>query len=108
MGINQRYFQAVKAGEKIAEVRLNDLNKQKIKVGDRITFINFPYHDETLQVKVICLQTYPTFTELYENIPVEYFTSEKCDASDLLNETYEIYDPELEKQWGALAIIVEH
>lgn len=107
MGIHHHYFEAIKAGEKIADVRLNDLNKQKIKVGDTIQFISFPNQDEILKVKVVCLKKYETFTELYQNIPLEYFTSEKCDANDLLNETYEIYDPELEKQWGALAIIVQ-
>ncbi len=107
MGINHEYFEAVKTGEKIVEVRLNDFNKQKINVGDTIEFINFPNQQETLRVEVVSIKKYETFTDLFEDIPLNFFTKEDLDIKDMLNETYDIYNPELEEEWGVLAIIIQ-
>lgn len=104
IGVHQDDFQAIKVGEKKVEVRLNDYNKQKIKVGDTIQFVNFPQEDERVHVQVIRLKRYATFTELYQDIPLDYFTDEESEVKELVHEAYDIYPPELEEQWGVLAI----
>lgn len=108
MGLHHEYFKAIKAGERKVEVRLNDRNKQKIKIGDKIEFLNFPDQDEAMQVKVICLKRYEKFVDLYHDIPLEYFTSKNLAIKEMLDETYEIYDAKLEEQWGVLAILIEY
>lgn len=45
MGLYGEYFQAIKEGKKIIEVRLNDEKRRKIRVGDAIQFFKVPQQD---------------------------------------------------------------
>lgn len=56
MGLYKEYFKAIKEGRKTVEVRLNDENRRRIKVGDTIEFISVPEQNETLKVQVLELK----------------------------------------------------
>lgn len=107
MGLYGEYFEPIKEGKKKIEVRLNDEKRRSIKVGDTIVFTKVPEQDETLEVEVAGLKTYPTFQEMYENIPLEDFDCAGWTISEMVNGTYEIYTPEQEKAWGTLAITMK-
>lgn len=104
MGLYEEYFQLIKAGKKIVEVRLNDEKRRKLKVGDMIEFTKVPEEDEKIQVKVIELKVFDTFQSMYENIPLHHFGDEEGTIVEMVEGTYEIYTPEQEKEWGTLAI----
>ncbi|MTD29908.1 ASCH domain-containing protein [Planomicrobium sp. YIM 101495] len=104
MGLYGEYFKPIKDGKKKIEVRLNDEKRRGIKAGDTIVFTKVPEQDETLEVEVTDLKTYPTFQEMYVDIPSEDFDCEGWTISEMVNGTYEIYTPEQEKAWGTLAI----
>lgn len=108
MGLYGEYFQSIIEGKKKVEVRLNDEKRRKIKVGDMIEFIKVPQQDETLKVQVTGIRQYDTFKEMYENIPFKDFNCEGWTIKEMIDGTYEIYTPEQEKEWGALAITIKY
>lgn len=108
MGLYSEYFQAIREGKKIVEVRLNDEKRRKIKVGDAIEFIKVPQQDEFLKVQVIDLKSYDSFEAMYNDIPPENFDCEGWTINEMIDGTYEIYTPEQENEWGTLAIMIEY
>ena len=108
MGLFGEHFQSIINGKKKVEVRLNDENRRKIKVGDRIEFIKVPEQDQTLTVRVTGIRNYHTFKEMYEAIPFKDFDCEGWTMQEMIEGTYEIYKPEQEKKWGALAITIKY
>ncbi|PAV31406.1 hypothetical protein CIL05_01760 [Virgibacillus profundi] len=108
MGLYGEYFKAIKDGEKTVEVRLNDEKRRKIKVGDTIEFIKVPEQDDSFIVKVTEMRRYDTFKDMYEDIPFKDLDGEGWTMEEMIKGTYEIYTPEQEKEWGALAITIEY
>ncbi len=106
MGLYGENFSLIKEGKKVVEVRLNDEKRRRIKVGDTIHFIKVPNQDETLQVEVLELKIYDTFQAMYEDIPFNHFGCEDWTMKEMVEGTYEIYTPEQEKEWGAVAITI--
>lgn len=66
MRLQNEPFEKIKSGKKTIEVRLYDEKRQKVKVGDSITFTNRQTNEElTVEVTDIC--TYNNFEELYKH-----------------------------------------
>lgn len=108
MGLYKEYFAAIKEGKKQIEVRLNDEKRQKINIGDTtIEFVQVPNAKRTLEVQVEELYFFSTFKEMYEMIPFKDMGCEGWTMEQMLEGTYEIYSPEQEKKWGALAIKIK-
>lgn len=107
MGLYKEYFNAIQAGRKRIEVRLNDEKRKQIKVGDTIEFIEVPSRAQVLQVQVIELKAYDTFEKMYEEIPLKDFDCEGWTMKEMIEGTYDIYTREQEKEWGALAIKIK-
>ena len=61
-----------------------------------------------LKVQVIDLKSYDTFKAMYNDIPFEDFDCDGWTMKEMIDGTYEIYTPEQEKEWGALAITIEY
>lgn len=108
MGLYEEYFNAIQAGRKWIEVRLNDEKRRQIKIGDMIEFIEVPSQSQVLQVKVIDLKAYDTFEKMYEEIPFKDFDCEGWTMKEMIEGTYDIYTKEQEKEWGALAIWIQY
>lgn len=108
MGLYGEYFHAIKVGKKVVEVRLNDEKRRKIKVGDSIEFLNVSQKEEVLKVKVIDIRKYKTFEAMYNDISFKDFDCEEWTMKKMIEGTYEIYSPEQEKEWGALAITIAY
>lgn len=108
MGLFGEYFQSIIEGKKKVEVRLNDESRRVINVGDTIEFIKVPEQDQSIIVQVTEIRKYSTFKEMYADIPFGDFDCEGWTMQEMINGTYEIYTPEQEKQWGALAITIQY
>ncbi len=106
MRLNETPFYSMKSGRKKVEVRLNDEKRRRVKVGDTITFTKIPEGNETLTVEVIGLKQYSSFKDMYENIPASDFDAVGSSIGEMVEQTYQIYSPEKEKEWGTLAIII--
>ncbi|CAM4002690.1 ASCH domain-containing protein [Lederbergia lenta] len=107
MGLFEEPFYSIKSGRKTVEVRLNDEKRRKIGLGDIIQFTILPKKNEILNVEVIELRKYPTFEEMYKDIPYDCFDTHNDSINEMVEQTYEIYSPEQEKDWGTLAITIK-
>ncbi|GEK92213.1 ASCH domain-containing protein [Alkalibacterium kapii] len=104
MGLYDRPFELVSSGKKTVEVRLNDIKRRKLKIGDIITFNKLTNPFEEVTVRIKDLTYYQTFKEMYQDIPAKTFGSEDVTLEEMLEKTHVIYPPEKEQEWGTLAI----
>ena len=105
MKLHNDPFNLIKSGTKTIELRLNDLKRQKIKVGDLIEFTN-RVTDEKMLVRVIDLIKFNSFSDLYKNfskVSMGYREDEEANPSDM--ELY--YSLEEQEKYGVLAIKIE-
>lgn len=66
-------FNAIKSGIKTIESRLFDEKRQKIQLGDEVTFTNRENTDQTVTVRVVGLLRYQTFHDLFiHNNPAKF------------------------------------
>ncbi|HLR03027.1 MAG TPA: ASCH domain-containing protein [Virgibacillus sp.] len=107
MGLFETPFHSIKSGRKKVEVRLYDEKRRNIKVGDTITFTKLPEKDATLTVEVTELRQYPSFKAMYEAIPAGDFDAVGDSIDEMVEQTYHIYTPEKEKEWGTVAITIK-
>ena len=104
MGLYETPFNSMKAGRKTVEVRLNDPKRRKIDIKDTIRFTKLPEDGETLTVEVTALRTYPTFKDMYRDIPAKDMDADNRTIEEMVESTYEIYTRQQETEWGTLAI----
>lgn len=105
MKLHNDPFNLIKSGTKTIELRLNDLKRQKIKVGDLIEFTN-RITDEKMVVRVVDLIKFNSFSDLYKNfskVSMGYREDEDANPSDM--ELY--YSFEEQEKYGVLAIKIE-
>ncbi len=105
MKLHNAPFNLIKSGTKTIELRLNDLKRQKIKVGDLIEFTN-RVTDEKMLVRVVDLIKFNSFSDLYKNfskVSMGYREDEEANPSDM--ELY--YSLEEQEKYGVLAIKIE-
>lgn len=101
------FFKAMKSGNKVIEIRLNDEKRQKVKIGDTIVFHKLPEYREILNVMVLELLHYKDFKSLYQDVPFRQFGCNGKTMEWMLENTYTIYTREQEEKYGALGIRIE-
>lgn len=103
MKLKSEPFHKIKSGSKTIELRLNDVKRQQIQVGD---FIEFAMLDDTalkLTVRVTALHHFNSFAELYAALPKEklgYASDETPDPDHM--DAY--YPRDKQEQYGVLGI----
>ena len=103
----KKYFDKIKSGEKIYEVRLNDEKRQLLKVGDCLFFKREPECIEDLHTHIVELKYYKSFVDLLNDIPISAIGFLDMSNVDVLKEYYKFYTPEDEHKFGVVAIKVE-
>ena len=104
MNLCSEPFNSIKNKEKIYELRLLDSKRQKLKVGDTITFTNLD-NKKTLSVKVVGLHKFSSFEELYNNLPPDKCGYNKSNISKANPKDMEKYYPkEKQSQYGVVGI----
>ena len=104
MNLNPVPFGMIRSGRKTIELRLFDEKRQKIKVGDGITFMNTET-GEQLTKTVKALHRFDSFEALYNALPLLQcgYTEadvDKAHPSDMA----QYYSPEAEAQYGVVGI----
>ncbi|HYK08651.1 MAG TPA: ASCH domain-containing protein [Candidatus Eisenbacteria bacterium] len=95
-------FDKIKNGTKTLEVRLYDEKRQKITVGDTITF---SHNNEEVTVIVLTLSHFATFSDLFSSLGIESAGWAKNDSFQAaINDMREYYSEEDEKKYGVLGI----
>ncbi len=106
MRLDVEPFNLIKNGKKKVEYRLNDEKRQKIKVGDTITFIKRPLEDESIKVKVTDLKHYNTLLDMYSDTFDMYLYKKYKTPEDAVKDTT-YYSAEDISKYGCLGIFIE-
>ena len=106
MSLYEEGFDMVRRGKQV-EVRLYDPKRQKLKVGDDLTFQKLPDREESMETEILEIQTFKTFEELYEKIGLELLGRSDKTMEWMLDSTRQMYTEEEEKKYGAVAIFIK-
>lgn len=102
--LDPEQFTKITDGHKTIESRLYDTKRQKIRMGDRITFTNRDNTSQTLTVRVDYLLRFNTFADLFEDVddPSRFGASSN---QELLDEIRHFYTYEDEQRNGVVGIV---
>ena len=105
MKVQTKYYNLLKSGSKTIELRLWDEKRQKIQVGDQITFSDLSNSDDTFVAQVQALHHANSFDELCDIIQPKqagFATKE-----ELINCLQEFYTPESQTKYGVVGIEIK-
>lgn len=106
MNVRQPYFNMMKAGTKLIELRLYDEKRQKIKIGDKIEFSCLEDVEDKIEVEVIGVHRATDFKELCSKIDIKKagFSGTPEEVQHIMEEFY----PTTEQQkYGVLGIEIK-
>ena len=120
MLIEPVYFEKVRAGEKIYEVRTNDDRRKRMHIGDQILLIRNPKDEEEkilfknepekrdmLLLEIVDKIEKDTFTELYDKLDKKAAGFEGKTTKEIVQVLREFYSEEIERENGVVAIEVK-
>lgn len=106
-GLKREYYDKIKTGEKVIELRLNDQKRQLMKIGDIIRFGLEPERNEYVEAKIIGLIKYRDFKSLLNDIPLNLLGFNNMTKDDVLTLLHDIYTEYDEKRFGVIGIRIE-
>jgi len=107
MKLREIYFNKIRDGEKIYEIRLNDEKRKLIQVGDEITFLKEPELTDKITTLVDDLIIFNSFKEMTDSLNLSQIGFDNLDNESVINIYHQFYTPEDEKKFGVLAIKVK-
>jgi ASC-1-like (ASCH) protein len=108
MRLNDAPFDKTKSGEKVVEGRLFDEKRRLLKVGDVIRFYRRFGRNEFVDVRVVGLLRYDSFSDMFLDLGAEIFGCVPGYAVENLVRAYrKYYSEEEDKRLGALGIKFE-
>lgn len=107
MKLKEIYFDKVKCGEKIYEIRLNDEKRKMISVGDFVIFKKEPELKEVISTIVKDLTYFESFDEMIDVLPVNKIGFIDVEKSVIADIYHQFYSREDEQKYGVVAIKVE-
>ena len=99
MHLDNDPFTKIKNGTKKYEIRLNDVKRKALRVGDSIIFTNRETN-ETMVVKVTDLHKYDTVKDIFDNLDNKLLGCKKTDVK-------KYYTDEEIKKYSLLVIGIE-
>lgn len=103
MKLNDAEFENLKMGKKTIEVRIKDVKRSKLKIGDYILFHKKSNIDYVFKIKVKNITEFDTFRSLYNFYDFGKFGYDDLEIEEILNKIYSIYTFDQEYN-GVLAI----
>ena len=108
MKLNEDPFEKIEQGIKTIELRLLDEKRRLIQVGDKIEFVHAKNAKRVLNSRVIALHVFPSYEELYANLPLLKCGYTKEDIHTAHPSDMDIYYPkEKQKEYGVVGIEIE-
>lgn len=107
MKLQSKYFDKIKSGEKIYEIRLNDEKRKIIDVGDTIIFSRETDLKEKITTIVQDLVYFASFEEMAQTLPAKKIGFENLDTKSIIDIYHTFYSSEDEKKYGVVAIKVK-
>ena len=107
MKLQSKYFDKIKSGEKIYEIRLNDEKRKIIDVGDTIIFSRETDLKEKITTSVQDLVYFASFEEMAQTLPSKKIGFDNLDTKSIVDIYHTFYSQENEKKYGVVAIKVK-
>lgn len=107
MKIQEDFFEQVKSGKKVYEVRVYDEDMQKIVIGDTIIFKKMPNLIDGVVTKVVDVKKFDTFEQMAQTLSLSSVGFDKKNASQVSRFYRSLYSKEDEKKYGVIAIKIE-
>jgi len=105
--LDRIYFEMIRRREKCVEVRLNDEKRQKLNVGDILTFTCRGNLDEKIVTKVISIQYYKDFEEMIMFEPKKDIGFPMKSMEEILAIYNDIYSKDEQSLYNVVAIRFE-
>ncbi len=107
MKLREIYYNLIKKGEKIYEIRLNDEKRQILDVGDMLVFEKEPNLDEKLNTVIEDLIYFKSFNEMLNCLPLEKVGFKNSSINEVEKVYRQFYTIDDEKKYGIVAIKVK-
>ena len=107
MKLKSLYFDKIKNGEKIYEIRLNDEKRKIIDVGDIIIFKRKPALTEQLITEVTDLIYFQSFDDMINTLPLGKVGFENATKQNVKDIYRQFYDEDSEQKYGVVAIKIK-
>jgi len=88
MRLQREPFEQIKSGKKTIELRLYDEKRQRIRVGDTVTFTAADASDDSIAVRVEALHRFANFRELFDVLPMEKCGFKTGQNSEVMEDYY--------------------
>jgi len=107
MKLKPQYFDLIKSGKKIYEVRLLDEKRKLFKLGDSILLKKEPELFEGIVVKIVEIKYFNTFLEMAKTLSISGLGFDDITAEEVDDIYHSIYSVEDEKKYGVVAFKLE-
>lgn len=107
MKLRAVYFEKIRSGQKVYEIRLNDEKRQLLKVGDVIIFRKEENLEETLRARVVDLIYFESFEAMVGALGTREIGFGDSAAGEVVDVYRGFYSVEDERKFGVVAIKVE-
>lgn len=105
MHLQKESFENIKNGIKDIELRINDIKRQKIEIGDTICFINLEDSKDLVMTKVVGLSRFLSFEDLFFHLDPYRCGGEKGKSiNSMIVDTRKFYSLEEEQKYGVVGI----
>jgi len=107
MKLNDSPFDKIKSGQKVVELRLYDDKRRGFNINDYIVFSRVTDSSDKIAVSVRALYIFPTFRDLYEDVPLKMCGFEEGVSVEVAVERiHRIYTVDDEELYGVVGIKV--
>jgi len=93
-----KYFNKIKKGEKIYEVRLKKDKYNDIKINDIIIFLKKPDLKEKIKTKVNDIILYKSFNEMIDSLPIDLLGFKGYEKEEIIKVYKDIYPDNKEEE----------
>lgn len=107
MKLREVYFEKIKEGTKVYEIRLNDEKRQLIDVGDLIVFKKKPDLNDSITTEVKDLIYFSSFEEMAKTLPLNKIGFEQKSIEQTISIYHQFYTKDEEEKYGVVAIKVK-
>ena len=104
MKLTEDNFNAIVEGTKRVELRLNDEKRQKLQLGDIITFHLINDYNKSFKVIIVGLSNYKKLQDLINDYKIEKLISKSTTPKELIKIFNSIYTLEEQEKYGILGI----
>ena len=105
--LHPEIFDLVSQGEKDVEIRVNDLKRRKLKVGDILIFLRRPEETKSLKVLVKNLVYFSSFQEVCEYYQMKRIYLPNTSIDEYIELMRKFYSDDDVSQYGVVAIEFE-